>query len=361
MLTLTATNLPRFISCNGHRLMPRNEPFNIDDTDRNEGNAAHWLVEQVHSGKYQFDELVDRKAFNGVFITEEMVEYVTPYLNAIKGKGQVECITSHSDGQRYTINGRADHVEYNNIDTLFISDFKYGWGIVEPIGNWTLISHAIGWLIQNQQYGFTIKNIVFRIYQPRPHHVQGKIREWVCSIEEFQSLTNQLFHQLYNPDDKLRTSEHCRKCPALASCPAAAKAGMNALDVADTAFASEMTDGTLGFMLDQYDRAIKILTENRKAYAEKALHRIKAGAIVPGYARESELTNKQWKEGVSINSLMIITGKDLSRKELMTPTQAIKAGLREELADNFCERREKGSKLVRINASQQIKKLFGNL
>lgn len=360
MLTLKADDLPRFMTCNGYRLMPHHAPFNVDDTDRDEGNAAHWLVEQVHSGKFSPDELVDRKAFNGVFITDEMVEYVTPYLNAIKGRGQVEVDTSYSDGAHYSIRGRADHIEHDG-NTLVVSDFKYGWGIVEPKGNWTLISHALG-------FGFAKLNgrfpdyIELRIFQPRPHHPEGKIRAYTYSSQELlNALWAQLSTALTNPSNELRTSEHCRKCPAFATCPAALKASMNAIDVSEEAFAADVDDATMGFLLDQIERAIKHLEQAKKAYTEKALHRIKAGGIIPGYGRETELTNRQWKAGITVETAPMLTGMDLSKKQLVTPTQAAKLGLSEEVINSLSERREKGSKLVRINPDQAVKKMFGNI
>lgn len=365
MLTLKADDLPRFMTCNGYRVMPHNVPFNVDDTDRDEGNAAHWLVEQVHRGIFHLDELVDRKAFNGVFITEEMIEYADEYLNAIMGKGQVECDTSYSDGQNYSIRGRADHIEYSTWNKpqggvtkiLHVSDFKYGWGIVEPKGNWTLISHALAWIFRNPNE--QVDEIVLRIFQPRPHHVEGKVREHRYSRDELLNvLWPQLSAALSNPSDQLRTSEHCKKCPALASCPAAMSACMNAIDVSEQALPSEVDDKTMGFMLDNMERAIKILEQNKKALSEKALHRIKAGAIIPGYGRETELTNRQWKEGITVDVAPVLTGKDLSKKQLITPAQAIKAGVSEVVVNSLCERREKGTKLVRISADQAAKKIF---
>ena len=52
MISLTATDLPRFMACNGSRLLKRIEPFNPDDTVAEEGNAAHWLIEQVFRGHF---------------------------------------------------------------------------------------------------------------------------------------------------------------------------------------------------------------------------------------------------------------------------------------------------------------------
>lgn len=359
MITLTATDLPRFMACNGYRLMPHHKPFNVDDTARDEGNAAHWLIEQVHRGISTLEQLEGEKAFNGVFITEEMIEYVKPYLEAVTGKGEVECDTSYSDGQRYSIRGRADHVSQSG-DTLYVSDFKYGWGLVEPERNWTLISHAFGYAFTKLNGVFPAQ-VVMRIYQPRPHHPEGKIREWRVTGTELQALYEEFIRVMHNPSEELHTSEHCRKCPALLTCPAAQKSGMNAIDTSEAAFVADIDDGSLGRLLDQIDRAIKVLEQNKKAYTEHALHRLKAGAVIPNYVAERELTNRQWKDGVNVEFAKLVTGVDLGKSALITPAQALKKGVSEAAIESLCERREKGIKLVRLDADKAVKKMFNNL
>ena len=358
MITLTATDLPRFMACNGYRLMPHHKPFNVDDTARDEGNAAHWLIEQVFRGA-TLDQLNGQKAFNGVFITDEMIEHVTPYLQAITGAGEVECDTSYGDGQRYNIRGRADHISYQTGE-LYVSDFKYGWGLVEPERNWTLIGHAFVYAF-NRLNGVFPAQVVFRIYQPRPHHPEGKIREWRVTGAELQGLYEKFITVMNNPSNELRTSEHCRKCPALLTCPAAQKAGMNAIDTSEAAFVAEIDDASVGQLLDQIDRAIKVLEQNKKAYTEHALHRLKAGAVIPNYVAERELTNRQWKDGVNVEFAKLVTGVDLGKPTMITPAQALKKGVSEAAIESLCERREKGVKLVRLDADKAVKKMFNNL
>ncbi len=360
MLKLTATELPRFIACNGSITMPVNVPYNVNDESRIEGNAAHWLIEQVHKRVHTAIELIDRKANNGFSITGEMVEYCTPYLDATRDKGDVECETSYGDGQFYQINGRADHIYYDPaLRRLYISDFKYGYSIIEPENNWTLISHAIGWMFKNQNLPVT--SVQLCIYQPRPHHPLGKIREHIYHVESIWLFWDQLHAILLNPTNTLNTSTHCKDCSARVNCPAAMKAEMNAVDVSEMAYIADVDDITLGFLLDQIDRASEILKQGKKAYTELALHRLKAGKIVPGYGVEKDLTNKQWKEGITVDTAMMLTGKDLGKKQLITPKQAIDMGVSETAVNALCERKEKGVKLTRMNAATQVKKLFKSI
>ena len=69
MLSLTATELPKFMACNGFTRLGGIEPFNPSTEVTDEGNAAHWLCEQVYHGENP-EDLIGQKAFNGLFITD---------------------------------------------------------------------------------------------------------------------------------------------------------------------------------------------------------------------------------------------------------------------------------------------------
>lgn len=356
-----ATNLPRYMVCNGSHNMPQHAPFNVDDTVKEEGNAAHWLIEQVHKGIHTSDELVDRKAFNGYSISEEMVEHVTPFLKDTFRRGTVECDTSYGDGVNYQINGRADFADFIvHEGILDIFDFKYGWSLIEPEGNWTLISHAIGWLTQHQ--GAPVEKVRLRIYQPRPHHALGHIREHIYHIAEIWELWHKLQTAILNPAIQLVTSNHCSHCPALATCPAAQKACMNAVDVSEVEHIANIDDAALAFLLGQIERSIKMLEASEKAYTELALHRLKAGRVIPGYGTEKGLTNRQWKDNITVEVANAMFGKDISKKQLVTPKQAIdRFKLDEGLVNMLCERKEKSLKLAKISPETQVKRLFAGM
>jgi hypothetical protein len=372
MLTITADELPRFMACNGSRNINKVQPFEPDNTMRDEGDAAHWLIEQVFNKRFGLDELVGRPAFNGVYITEEMAEAVTACLEDIRGRGAVEVITSYGDGRLYQVNGRADWVAFEGT-TLFIGDFKYGWSIIEPDNNWTLLSHAIGWLLRRsntlrlqQQWLFAnpiiavgVSHVTLRIWQPRPHHPSGKrVRSVTYPVSEIWNYWNEMMLRLTNPNNMLNTGKHCKDCLGMINCSAAQKAGMNALEVSELGYVSNPDEATLAFIIEQSERAIKILEQNRKAATDLALHRIKAGKIVPGYTVDRELTNKQWKQGITVETAAMLIGKDLGKKQLITPAQAVKSGVAQEVVDALCERREKGVKLVKRDANATVKKMF---
>lgn len=362
MLSLTATQLPRFMACNGSRLLGGSPPFNPDRSMADEGDAVHWLIEQVFEGHHTADELIDRKAPNGVFITGDMVENVGYYITDLMGaKATAECcdveIKTSYAGENWEIRGRCDAVWFHQkASKLTVSDFKYGWKIVEPENNWTLISHAIGFLAFNP---VNVSEIRLRIYQPRPYHPRGKVREWVISYDELVGYWQQLQAALSNPSDQLQTSQHCYKCPSMSQCPAKQIADMNAIDTANVAFNSEVDNSTLSWMLDNLSRAQEVLKQSQDAYEDLALHRLRAGQAIEGYTAQTSKGKTQWNDGMTAEVVQMLTGVDVSKPGLITPNQAKNAGISPEVLATMTNRPDTGVKLVRQDVSKKAEKLLG--
>jgi hypothetical protein len=367
MITVTADELPRFMACNGSRLLPASLPAAVADTTaRDEGIAAHYLALAVFRNEFTIDELVDRKAPNGVYITLEMVEHVQTYLDAIihldRGKivSDAEIDTSFGT-DAFRVNARADHIAISSDATadqsLYIDDFKYGWRLVDPENNWTLIAHAIGYCLSRQ---VTPARIVLTIHQPRPYHPEGKSRPWEITYSDLLDRYAHIKMTLENPSDQLNTGSHCGKCPALATCPAARKANMNAIDASEMAYSDELDNGALSHALNTLRAAQSALNTRLDALEELAKFRLKSGEVLDGYGVENQLSNTDWKPGIDVAMIEMLTGKNIAKSKLPTPGQAIKAGIPEAVIKPLTERRLTGVKLVRVDANRKAQKLFGN-
>ena len=354
MLSLTATELPRFMACNGYKSLGGIEPFNPSTEQTDEGNAAHWLCEQVYHGA-NAEDLIGKTAPNGLYITADMVEYCREYLNVItSNECEVEVDTSHSsDG--WEIRGRADCIKFAD-GILTVADLKYGWRIVEPENNWTLISHAIAWCTKHQ---ITPENIVFTIYQPRPFHPQGTVREWTIDYTELMSLYQELSEILSHPSSTVCSGSQCYKCQCLSQCPAAQIAAMNAIDVAEMAFDSEIENDKLVWMLANLKRAQEIIKQSYDAYEDLALHRLKAGGRLKGYSMQQALGQTTWNDGITSDVVKMMSGVDVRVDKIMTPAQAKKAGVPEELIKSMTHRPDNGFKLVAVDENKMAEKMFG--
>lgn len=354
MLSITATDLHRYMNCNGFLDIQRFESSEQDTTVRDEGVAVHWMIEDAFKNLKSLEEYTDRKAPNGVYITVEMVEHAEEYFNFIKSCGAViECDTSHRT-DAWEIRGRADAVCIFE-DGLRVLDFKYGWTQVEVKDNWTLISHACQVAMKNPQ----ITHITLMVFQPRGFHPEGTVRKFDLTIAELIELYNRIDQRLRSQQKSLSTGNHCKDCPAFTNCPAAQKAAMNAVDIAEhTTFNSKLNPVNLSKLLDNLYRAEEHLKQTLKAYEELSTHQMKQGTVIPEYSLKRALSNSYWKEGVTGEMIKNLFNIDVTNEEMITPAQAVKRGVPKEAVESFSARKETGLKLVRISAEKQAKEKF---
>lgn len=359
MLKINADDLPRFMACNGSRLMAGEIPPSTDTSQRDEGAAAHNMAVTVFNGHHSLDELIDHKASNGVFMTSEMAQHVNDYLQQTIGDAtfkQMEMETSHDNqANGWVVNGRADFIALSTNGVLRIVDFKYGWRLVEPENNWTLISHAIGFFRQSK---WTISEIELQIFQPRPYHPDGALRTWRITNNDLSNFDKQLNAVLSNPRDELNTSPHCAKCLALVPCPAARKAEMNAIDATDMVFSDTISNEMLTFSLDNLNRAQDMIKERLSAFQELAKHRIKAGQVVDNYSVDNQYGNTKFIDGMNGPMLKALTGKDLTTEKLVTPAEAKRQGVSEVVLKAITTRPMIGVKLERVKASKKAERLL---
>lgn len=360
MIIINADELPRFMICNGSRLMPGKTPASlpVDMTARDEGTAAHYMGTAAFMQSSTVDELIDRKAPNGTFMTSEMAEHATSYLELMRSHPiviGVEYDTSH-DGAGWAINGRCDFTGMLANNHLRVIDFKYGYRIVEPDENWTLISHAIGILKRNQH--LNIEHISLTIFQPRPYHPDGPLRTVTMTSRELNDALQTLNLKLVNPSDQLRTNDHCGTCHSLASCPAARLARCNAIDATSTVFHDDITNDVLSQTLETLERAEDMIKQSLKAFEEMAKHRIKGGQVVTNYGVETSLGNSKFNEGMTADILKMLTGIELSEPKLVTPAEAKRRGVNADVIKSISHRPITGTKLVRVDVNKKAARLF---
>jgi hypothetical protein len=355
MLTVAADNLPRLMNCNGSRNMAAAFPREtVEQIGRDEGIAAHWMAATAFNGA-DLNSLVNMKHSNGVIMTGEMADHVYSYLHSLDC-GEIEANTSFA-GATWEVRGRCDHRKLNlSASTLTIDDFKYGWTLVEPEMNWTLIAHAAGTLIAS---GTSVATIILRIHQPRPHHSDGKVREWRITYEHLMSLYAQIDATLTNPTNELRTGlSWCRRCHALANCPAARAASMNAIDATTLQFSDELSNDVVAFELDTLRAAQSMLSSRLSALEEMAIYRLKTGAVIPGYGAETQFANTRFVPGISPVALSIASGIDCTKPGMITPAEFKRRGGSQTVYDALTERPITGVKLVRASADKRAQRLL---
>jgi uncharacterized membrane-anchored protein YhcB (DUF1043 family) len=184
------------------------------------------------------------------------------------------------------------------------------------------------------------------------------VREWEITKDELNDYYRQIVETLTNPSEILTTGLECRNCPAMAFCPAARKAAMNIIEASERVFIEDIDNDSLSFEMDQFKRAAEMLKQIEKSYNDLAIYRLREGQKIPNYSLENELTNRVWQESVTPESIEMLTGKDLTKKQLITPAQAEKAGLSKETVAALTTRHNKGVKLTRVDINKKAMKVF---
>ena len=360
MIEATATELPRLMACIGSRLMQGAKVPSVerDETTRDEGNAVHYMSQTAATGKMTVEEMIDRKAPNGVYMTPEMAEHVAEYHAHFSRIGdRYNEIDLHHSNDGYQINGRADDVIWIESDReLHVNDLKYGHSLVEVFENWTLLSHVFGWCVANPTK--IPDTIVMSVFQPRGYHRDGTWRSWTINGETMFDYWRQMTAHLQKAGDELRTSDLCKGCVGAHSCLANHRAGGNAIDVIDKAFVDTLSGDDLSYAIHSLEVALKRGKARIDSLHELATHQLSTGKLVPDYALTRSEGRERWRDGTTADALAVITGEKVTKDVLLTPNQLRDKGVDPKVVAAFSHRPDTGLKLVRASADKIAKQLF---
>jgi len=369
VITLQASHLNRVINCNGSVAMLQDvevPPEREQNKDQLEGDAVHHVALMTLGGQISDPiEMVDRMVPNGVYITPEMAEYIDPFVQEILADQRQGCQVGVEINMDFDLSAstrilcRPDATVWNPITgTLKIPDLKYGFRIVEPDDNWTLIAYAMTWIINHQ---IVPTRIEFVIFQPRPHHEFGKRRSVTMGYDLLLLRYAKMQKRLAALDNQLHTGEHCYKCPALVPCRAARNAMLNGIDMSSTVFHDKYSTDDLGNELLIARRAEKALKDRISAMEELMMYRIgDQSEISQDWSIERDnFGHRKFLPHVTANVVKAITGIDITKPEMLTPAQAIKKGVPESVIDAFTSRPKLPPKLVNKSATKRAEKLFG--
>lgn len=357
-MEIRCSKLARPMVCAGYMHLEVEEPEAGDPAK--EGTAAGEYLQLLLEKKP-----IGTVALNGVYFNDDMKFHVTPIYEDIlnRAAGAVLCET-RIDWQTRSgiwIRGSYDVSYVDNRGYLCVDDLKYGWGIVEVRENWQILGYAIGEIIRRKQ-AFT--HIAFRIMQPRPHHEDGCIREWIITysqlIEYKERIENRML-ELANGRKEFQTSDKCKYCKGAAeACPAFSRLFYRALEVSMDFVQDSLDNEEIARQLDQVKRAEEVIKIKMDSLIDLGSSRIKKGQIIPGYIQTNKYSQREWKPGVSPDAIKLMTGKDVLEKTFMSPAKAEKLGVSKELVKQLSSTRLTGVKLEKKNGSDVGNKIFGN-
>lgn len=235
------------------------------------------------------------------------------------------------------------------LDTLTIWDFKWGYRNVSAHRNWQMINYVAGIVALHPE----IRYVNFRIVQPRAF--ANPIRHWGTAIDVLEPLFDELKQSAHDalrePCYKASVGHHCRDCTGRHVCEALRFESAEIVSNQYGAISNEISNVALGRELNILEQFRAILDHRITALEEHGAALINKGTPVPGREVRRKYGRLAWnkdKEDGEIVALGIALGVELSAgKKLLTPTQAIKAGIPESVIDVYASRPDNGLALVK--------------
>lgn len=333
-----------------------------------EGEAAHWVAWEMFAGKQVSEGII---APNGSVVTDEMIE----------GAELVcETLDSFHDHVNWNVEqkihiplihqecfGTPDVWAFNQAKgILTIPDYKFGHRFVDEHENYQCIAYAAGIIdkLANDMgigYGQLDQSITVNIViiQPRCFHRTDPVRKWTCHGSFLRPYINELSNAaakyFSNQFDAVTNSE-CRDCPGRHACQALQKAAYSDAEEAFTTVPLELAPEALGRELRILERAAERLDARIEGLRESALGKIREGKRVPFYKAEYGQGRQRWtlptEQIIAIGSML---GQDLSKPGVITPKQAVKKGIDENVINAYSETPKGELKLLRDDLSLERK------
>lgn len=314
-----------------------------------EGTLAHTVAA---------DRLLRKDVIYGPEVSEEMLEGSDIWFEVFgKYNGvQVE--------KRLTIDdncwGTCDAWVYNAEESyLMIGDYKFGHVFVQARDNWQLITYAVAWCVQHKTWPEITELI---IVQPRCFTSFEKVRSWTYTGEQLReffdeiSLNNDLILKGNIP---CVTGEECLYCKARHACQTYLKSISSIWQYIGEAVPFNLSEDALSKELTILNEAVTLLKGRKSGIEAELMQRIKSGKAAPGWMLKESYGREDWAKPINeVIGLGLMWGVDVSKPGAITPKQAIKAGIPEEIVRSYSEIKNSELKLVPDDGAK-AKAVFG--
>jgi len=349
-MTETHSKLPpssaaRRMACPGSRALEERYGRKEESEASREGTKAH----EVAARYLRESDIVG--LFQPEGYTEEMYEGARIYEKAVRRfcnledlhiEERVDISNVHPDmwgtPDAWCVQGPNVHV----------FDYKFGYTPVEAFENWQLIAYACGIVKDHPNMG----QIYIHIIQPRDYISTSPHKVWNMSLRELEDYRQRLQVSSalsMSSSPELKVSEQCKYCTARHACPALRKASFGSAELAYRDIPQGLDAKAVGNELKLLHEAQDLLAFRVTALETEVQHLLQSGQNVDHYELASSTGRMNWNvDKELVVNMGIIHGVDVSKMDIMTPTQAIKAGVPESVVLK-CSERKQSLKLSRID------------
>ena len=367
------SSISRIIQCPGSRKLCKQFPGIVLDGTREaaiEGETGHWVAARTARG--ELTPLGTICPTTSLPVTEEMIEGAELWAETIGTPQHIEERLPPSEEFGPNCWGTPDSWKFGPetwpaglMYTLRVSDYKFGHRYVDVFENWQLVCYACliidGVLRLNGLQDQAVK-CVFDIVQPRNFTPEGPVRTWSCMASDLRPLRNRIKAAIAaseKDDAPCVVGYECRDCSARAHCGTLQRAAMSAIEESTKITPLVLKPEALGLELRMLERAGMLIKARAAGLREVAMETITSGVMVPGFRTETGLGRQRWKVPMpQVVALEAVIGKKLTEPKAVTPKQAIKLGVPEEVVAMFSETPNGETRLVEDD-STLTRRIFG--
>jgi|ERR1700728_1292312 len=350
---LAPSSASRRASCPGSRALEAQYPEASISQSSREGTAAHFAAQQFLLHGYCI-EITD---LSGEPITKEMLDGADLYEHEVKGKAQKNILHIEEKVDISIIHpecwGTPDC--WTLVDNhLHIFDYKFGHGFIEVFENWQLLEYAAG---ISQLVSF--EKVTMTIVQPRSYTREGPIRSWTIDAADLSGYMDKLRNiefRAMEPEAVCIPSPECMHCTGRHACTALQKTTGRFMDVALASLAWDLDSRQTAWELKHLRSAAQLIEARMTGLEEQAKSMILRGEYLPGFKLEPGQGREHWtKETAEVITLGELMGLNLSKpSEVITPAQARKIGIHEDILAQYSQRIPGKLKLVEDNSAAKV-------
>lgn len=370
------------MACEGSLQLQEQVPQCPQTEEQAEGDAAH-VVAMAHGKGLEGAWVVGAKFENKGrewTITKDMFEGAQLYARAIGGmhghlrlEDAVRISRIHPtecwgtpDAWRFFPGGSYEPLPYDPWTSLLpvvrVGDYKFGHRYVELFESAQLIPYGLG-VIERLNLSDLEVILELIIVQPRCFSAEP-VRVWRVRASDLRAFINIMVGKVeaaLGPDPKTTTGSHCLDCTARHLCQTLRYGSTHIVTYAGSAEPTPLDYVSMGQELRILEDAAKQLEARRTGLKAQVEAHVRAGNAVPLWSLKPGRSNRIYNEDVTpqhMAAVCDILGVNIRKPlEVMTPTQAITAGIDESTMDEYSHRPPAALHL-KPDDSVEIRKIF---
>lgn len=333
-----------------------------------EGTVASWVARELAEGR---KVVLGQQHPCGMGVTQEMLDGGELYAEEV-AKMTSPCFEEilHIPQIHDECRGTPDVWGLSTVTgNVTVIDYKFGHRFVDEFENLQLISYALGVLnrarlVGQLSAGQLDQTVVFdlTIVQPQCYQGGSPVRTWTVEgahLRGFANILSAAAHDATQSDPRSRTNSECGFCAGRHACAALQQASYESAEIAMQSAPAELPPEAASLELAMLQTASDRLAARVDGLTQVVIANLNSGLPAPHHEMRRGSGRVQWEiPDEEVIAFGQSVGVSLDKPGVITPLQAVKKGMAQELVDALSARIPGASKLERHNKSY-ARRAFG--